>query len=87
MFLILTSDVIRTTLDLDSPVLEALKRRGKLEKKSLGQIASELLLVALKKPNDPPRKKRSLTWHTKSMKARIDLEDKDTLYRMLDQSK
>lgn len=78
---------MRTTLDLDSPVLEALKKRGKREKKSLGQIASELLSIALEQPSHPPQKKRPPTWYSKSMKAKINLEDKDALYRLLDQSK
>lgn len=78
---------MRTTLDLDSPVLEALKKRGKREKKSLGRIASELLSIALEQPSNSPQKTRPTTWHRKSMKAKIDLEDKDTLYRLLDQSK
>ena len=75
---------MRTTLDLDPPVLQALKKRGKQEKKSLGTLASELLSIALEQPGKPLQKKRPFTWRSKSMKARIDLEDKDALHRILD---
>ncbi|MGI8623241.1 MAG: hypothetical protein ACR2NB_07080 [Solirubrobacteraceae bacterium] len=37
----------RTTLDLDASVLRELRRRGERQRKSMGQVASELLTGAL----------------------------------------
>lgn len=73
----------RTTLDLDPVVSDALRARAKREGKSMGQVASEALAVALAdKPADPP----PFEWRTHDMgPPLIDLEDKDTLYRILDE--
>lgn len=38
---------MRTTIDLDDDILRALKRRQREERKTLGQLASELLAQAL----------------------------------------
>lgn len=73
----------RTTLDIDASVLAALKKRRELEHKSLGQLASELLAKALAEQRAgeplPP-----LQWTSKSLGLRIDLEDKDALWNILD---
>lgn len=73
----------RTTLDIDATVLRELKRRQQREGKSLGRLASELLAVSLAAdaPTDatPP-----LTWTTRPMGSRIDLDDKDALHAALD---
>lgn len=74
----------RTTLDLDGAVLAELRRRGAAERKSMGQVASELLAAALAAPANrsaPP----AFRWTTSDMGApRVDLEDKDALQRALD---
>jgi hypothetical protein len=73
----------RTTLDLDNSVLTALKRRQKRERKSLGQVASELLARALA-DSDPPTEVTPLAWVAKPMRPRVDLEDREAVQRMLD---
>ena len=88
---ILTSDdnnanirCMRTTLDLDKPVLDGLKRLQKVEKVSLGELASRLLAEALR-----GREVRrgvgspALDWNVADMGAKVDLADKDALYRAL----
>jgi hypothetical protein len=73
----------RTTLDLDSTVLEQLRRRAANEHKSMGQVASERLAVSLKEsaPKEFPR----LRWPTRRMgKPTVDLENKDALWKLLD---
>ncbi len=75
----------RTTLNIDAPVLQDLKRLQKKAGKSLGRLASELLAQALKaaKGKDaaaPPR----LVWTAKSMRARVDLADKEAVRAALD---
>lgn len=72
---------MRTTLDLDPAVLEELKRRRAAEGKPLGAIASELLRQALA---SPPRGRPDFAWASQSLEIRVDLEDKDALWRALD---
>lgn len=73
----------RTTLDIDTTVLRELRQRGKRERKSMGQVASEVLATGLRKPT--PRKARPLYWPARDMgKPLIDIDDKEALGRMLD---
>jgi hypothetical protein len=74
---------MRTTLDLDSTVLEQLKQRQKREGRTLGQVASELLARALADPAEQPAPP-DLAWVTASMGARVDLGDKDAVATALD---
>lgn len=77
---------MRTTIDLDASVLKELKRLAKSEGKSLGQLASELLAPALaerRKPKSAP----AFRWIARSLGAKVDLEDKEAVYRALDGSK
>ena len=74
---------MRTTLDIDEPILRELKRLRAKEGKSLGRLASDLLARALKEdaalPADPPP-----TWIAKPMGARVNLSDKDAVYHALE---
>jgi hypothetical protein len=73
----------RTTLDLDSSVLVQLRRRARAERKSMGQLASERLAVSL--GDETPLESRPLSWPALHMgKPRIELQDKDALWRVLD---
>lgn len=83
MFIAIPSNIMtRTTLDLDPSVLRDLKDRGRREGKSLGQVASEVLAQGLPRQADPPDE--PLDWTARAMGARVDLSDKDTVYRELD---
>jgi hypothetical protein len=73
----------RTTLDLDSSVLAQLRRRARVERKSMGQLASERLAVSLgDKPVVEPPPFKWPTWHMG--RPKVDLRDKDALWRALD---
>lgn len=73
----------RTTLDIDSSVLDQLRRRARAEQKSMGQVASERLAVALADPEHADT--APFRWVSQDMGApRVDLEDKDALWRLLD---
>jgi len=74
----------RTTLDIDSSVLQALRRRGESEGKSMGQLASELLARELaKRPGTDTG--APLKWHSANLGTpRVDLEDKDAVWAVLD---
>jgi hypothetical protein len=74
----------RTTLDLDPMILEELRRRRLKEKKSMGQLASELLARAL---SAPPLEAGtgSFQWTSRDLGTpKVDLEDKEALRRALD---
>lgn len=72
----------RTTIDIDASVLRELKKRGRQDGRSIGQIASELLAGALRSAE--PSAPRPIRWNRRSMGSRIDLEDKEWLHRALD---
>jgi hypothetical protein len=73
----------RTTLDLDSSVLEQLRRRAHAEHKSMGQIASERLAVGLRE--EELGEPAPLSWPSRRMgKPKVDLGDKDALWKLLD---
>ncbi len=75
---------MRTTLNIDTPVLKEMKRLQAREGKSLGQLASELLADALARRRSPPPT-RAFHWISQPMGARVDLEDKEALYALLDE--
>lgn len=71
----------RTTLDLDPSVLLELRRRGASERKSMGQLASELLAPALAERDAPtPR----FQWVSRDLgRPHVDLEDDDAVRAVL----
>ena len=72
---------MRTTLDLDDPVLREAKALAKRERKSLGQLVSELLAVALRqRAGEEPREVAPPVWIAKPMGARVDFSDREALY-------
>ena len=75
----------RTTLNIDTPLLEELRKLQKREGKSLGELVSELVAEALVY-RASRRRSRSLefSWVSRPMGARIDLSDKEALYAALD---
>jgi hypothetical protein len=73
----------RTTVDIDAQVLRDLKDRQAREGKSLGELISELLAASLRAEPEAPDE--PFTWNTARMRARVDLTDKDAVYRRLDE--
>ena len=72
---------MRTTLNIDAPVLSELKRLQAEEGKSLGKLVSELLLFALNlRRMESPQQVPELKWIPKRMGARIDLADRDAVH-------
>jgi len=74
---------MRTTIDLDPGVLRDLKTRARREGKSLGRVASELLAAGL--DADTAGSPAPFTWAAQPMGARVDLEDKEAVRRLIDQ--
>lgn len=89
MLILITSDVMRTTLDIDKPILDELKQLGKKQKKTIGRLASELLATSLKREREKSisDSQKAFHWNARSMGALVDIEDKDELYKALDQEK
>ena len=74
----------RTTIDIDAPILRDLKRRQKREGKSLGRLVSDLLAQALHQRKVEQVGPSPFRWIARSMRAQIDLADKDAVYAVLD---
>lgn len=74
---------MRTTIDIDAPILREVKALQAREGKSLGRLVSDLLARALKSDGSraasPPGE-----WIAQPMGARVDLLDKEALHRALD---
>ena len=75
---------MRTTVDIDTPVLNDLKRLQKREGKSLGRLMSELLAEAISRRKAPSKTPPPLQWHTTAGKPVVDFIDKETLYQTVD---
>lgn len=75
----------RTTVDIDTPILNELKKLQKKEHCSLGQLVSQLLAEALDFRKQP-KQASSLNWVSQPMQARVDLADKEAVYAALDES-
>jgi hypothetical protein len=78
------SRIMRTTLDLDPAVVRELKRRERETGKSISELASELLTLALHK--DPLRRPSThrFAWRSARMGARVDLDDKQAVRQALE---
>ena len=71
----------RTTIDIDASVLRQLKKRQERERKPLGQLVSELVAKAIELEEEPAP---PFTWVAKDLRPRVDLEDKDAIWSVLD---
>ena len=75
---------MRTTIDIDTPILADLKGLQKREGKSLGRIVSELLAEALGRRRSAPKKTHRFEWNTTAGRLMVDLADKDAVYQIVD---
>ena len=76
---------MRTTVDIDDPVLKDLKKIQQKEGKSLGRLISDLLAQAIGERKSAKGPTRPAKWISKSMGARIDLADREALYTAMEQ--
>lgn len=72
----------RTTIDIEPSVLAELKRRQRREGKTLGRLVSEMLSDGL--AGNLPEPPEPFVWRTRSMSARVDLEDTEAVRRAMD---
>lgn len=75
---------MRTTIDIDDPILKEIKRLQRREGKSLGRLVSDLLAQSLADARKAPRTVPKFNWIAKPMGARVDLGDKDALFDAID---
>ena len=75
---------MRTTVNIDDPILKELKALQRKEGKSLGRLISDLLGIALSERKSAKKTGRSASWISKPMGARIDLADREALYATMD---
>ena len=74
---------MRTTLDIDDPILREVKALHERESRSMGAIVSELLAEALARRHSS-RARPSFRWTSRNMKALLDVSDKEAVYAALD---
>ena len=72
----------RTTIDIDASVLRQLKKRQERERKPLGQLVSELVAKAIELEDEPAP---PFEWVAKDLRPRVDLDDKDAVWSILDE--
>ena len=75
---------MRTTLDIDAPILADLKRIGQAEHISMGRLVSDLLGRALHEATARQPPPVEFAWIDKPMDAKVDLGDREALYEALD---
>ncbi|MBM4333121.1 MAG: antitoxin [Deltaproteobacteria bacterium] len=71
---------MRTTVDIDDPILKDLKKIQQKEGLSLGRLISDLLAQALGNRKSDRTPRRVPQWISKAMGARIDLSDSEAVY-------
>jgi hypothetical protein len=74
---------MRTTLDIDDPILREIRAIHEKEGRSMGAVASELLADALARRR-ASRAQPAFRWTSRPMNALVDVSDKDALYAALD---
>ena len=77
---------MRTTVDIDEPVLKEVKRLQKRDGRPLGRIVSDLLAEAVGRRRDHEPAAPGFSWTSRPMDARVDLADKDAVRAALDAS-
>lgn len=76
---------MRTTIDIDDPILKDLKRLQRREGKSLGRLVSDLLALALATTQQRGSQPAPVfKWIARPMHARVDLADKHALLDAMD---
>ncbi len=75
---------MRTTVNIDDPILKELKKIQQKEGKPLGRLISDLLAQAIGQRKSSKHSKTPAVWNSKSMGARINLSDREALYAAMD---
>ena len=77
---------MRTTIDIDDPILKEVKRLQRREGKSLGRLVSDLLAQSLAAEGIANKSQApAFRWVAKRMGARLDLADKHAVLDAMDE--
>jgi hypothetical protein len=79
----IASRIMRTTIDIEDPILREVKAIQKREGRSMGAVISELLADALTRRR-PSRSRPPFRWRSRPMKSLVDLADKEAVYAAMD---
>jgi hypothetical protein len=74
---------MRTTLDIDDPVLREVKALHEKEGRSMGAVVSELLADALARRR-ASHARPVFSWASRPMGALVDVSDKEAVLAVLD---
>jgi hypothetical protein len=75
---------MRTTLDIDDPILKQLKDLQARDGRSLGRLVSDLLAQALSATEVKEAAPRYFAWTASAGTLLVDLADKDAVYEALE---
>ena len=75
---------MRTTIDIDDPILKDLKRMQKRQGKSLGRLVSDLLAQSISVAKQAPVAVPVFSWTSRPMAARMPLHDKPAMLDAMD---
>ena len=78
---------MRTTIDIDEPILQDLKRLQRAQGKPLGRLVSDLLAVALADLERGQPRAQPFAWVSRSMGARVELADREALWAAMEESR
>ena len=82
---VMTSNIMRTTVDIDDPILKEVRTLHEREGRSMGAIISELLAESLARRRTAGARP-SFRWVSRDMKALVDIADKEAVHAALDAS-
>lgn len=77
---------MRTTVDIDEPILKDLKRLQKTEGKSLGRLVSDLLAHSLADRKNAKGKASAFHWTCRPLGARVDISDSEAVLLAIDRA-
>jgi hypothetical protein len=74
----MAAKIMRTTLDIDDPILREVKALGEREGRSIGAVVSELLAEALARRRSS-RARPPFRWISPEMNPSVDISDKEAI--------
>ena len=79
----------RTTFSISPSLLKAVKELARQEGVAMRKVMSDLLQLGLKARSKYENSKhtKKFNWHTQPMKSKIDYDDKEQLFKILDSGK
>jgi hypothetical protein len=79
----ITSNIMRTTVDIEDPILKEIKAIHENAGRTMGSVVSEPLAEALARRR-AAHSRPSFRWTSRPMKSLIDLADQEVVYAALD---